>query len=72
MVEEGVTAKAVDDEEVEDGAVEAGSRRVLRGPGLSHRRSERREAESFTIRPEESNSIEQELSAVNWRMKRRL
>ena len=27
-------------------------------------RSGRREAESFTVRPEESNSIEQELSAV--------
>ena len=42
------------------------------GPGLSHRRSGRREAESFTVRPEESNSMEQELSEVNWRMERRL
>ena len=42
------------------------------GPGLSHRRIGRREAESFTVRPEESNSIEHELSAVNWRIERRL
>src|SRR6185503_11441823 len=44
----------------------------VKGPGLSHRSSGRREAESFTVRPEESNSIEQELSAVNWRIERRL
>ena len=37
----------------------------VKGPVLSHRRSGRREAESFTVRPEESNSMEQELSAVN-------
>ena len=36
-----------------------------RGPVLSHRRSGRREAESLTVRPEESNLMEQELSAVN-------
>ena len=65
MVEEGVTAKAADEEEeAEGGAAEAGRRRVERGPELSHRKG-RREAESFTVRPDESNSIEQELSAVN-------
>ena len=37
----------------------------VKGPVLSHRSSGRREAESFTVRPEESNSMEQELSAVN-------
>ena len=37
----------------------------VKGPVLSHRRSGRREAESYTMRPEESNSMEQELSAVN-------
>ena len=37
----------------------------VKGPVLSHRSSGRREGESFTVRPEESNSIEQELSAVN-------
>jgi hypothetical protein len=39
---------------------------------LSHRRSGRRVAESFTVRPEESNSTEQELSEVNRRIERRL
>ena len=37
----------------------------VKGPVLPHRRSGRREAESFTVRPEESNSMEQELSTVN-------
>ena len=37
----------------------------VKGLVLSHRSSGRREAESFTVRPEESNSMEQELSAVN-------
>ena len=37
----------------------------VKGPVLSHLSSGRREAESFTVRPEESNSMEQELSAVN-------
>jgi hypothetical protein len=39
---------------------------------LSHLRRGRRVAESFTVRPEESNSIEQELSAVKRRIERRL
>ena len=37
----------------------------VKGPVLSHRSSGHREAESFTVRPEESNSMEQELSVVN-------
>jgi hypothetical protein len=39
---------------------------------LSHWRRGRRVAESFTVRPEESNSTEQELSAVKRRIERRL
>jgi len=67
-VEEEVVAKAAEGEndvEVEIGAAEEGSRRVYRGLELSQRRRGRREAESFTVRLEESNSIEQELSAEN-------
>ena len=48
----------------------SGRRRIrkakgVKGPVLSHQRSGRREAESITVRPEESNSMEQQLSAVN-------
>jgi hypothetical protein len=39
---------------------------------LSHLRRRHRVAESFTVRPKESNSIEQELSAVKRRIERRL
>jgi hypothetical protein len=60
------------DEEVEGGIAELGSRMEYRGPELSQRRSGRLEAESFTVRSVESNSTEQALSVVNWRMERRL
>jgi hypothetical protein len=39
---------------------------------LSHLRRGCQVAESFTVRPEESNSTEQELSAVKRRIERRL
>jgi hypothetical protein len=44
----------------------------VKGPVLLQRRRGHREAKSFTVRPEESNSTEQELSAVNRRIERRL
>jgi hypothetical protein len=65
------TKAAVVGVEDEEGAA-CGSRRLYRGPVLSHRRRGRRVSESFTVRPEESNSTEQELSVVKRRIERRL
>jgi hypothetical protein len=56
----------------EDEDVACGSRRVQRGPVLSHLRRGHRVVKSFTVRPEESNSTEQGLLAVNRRIERRL
>jgi hypothetical protein len=58
-VEEGVVTRAADGEEGKCDVAEAGRRRVQRGPELSHRRSGLPDMESFTVRPEGSNSTEQ-------------
>jgi hypothetical protein len=51
---------------------EEGRWRVYSGLELSHHTRRVLVARSFTDKPNWSNSIEHELSAMNWRMERRL
>jgi hypothetical protein len=53
------------------GGLDAGSHKVYKEPELSQRARRLRVTRSFTNKPKGSNSIEQELSMVNWRTDKR-
>jgi hypothetical protein len=64
VVEDGVTARAADEED--EGEVEAARKsKGVKGPGAVTSEEWTPVAKSFTERPKVSNSTEQELSAVN-------